>query len=786
MSHERGSPGRNLRAGVVPDGCGRACTIESMAEEGPRLGGCLPVLRRALAVLASLMTGAPAAAALVEGCGQAGGPWTHVARFPDHDAFIEPTGALIVPRARPGDAVAFRFEDASGAAAAGGIDAGNRHGAAPTEAAVLSAVGGGVTFPRVFPGIDVTWHPDASGDGLEWDVHLEEAATLGRLHVVVVGGLGAFVDERGRLAVPTASGVVRQCVPAVWEQGATGRWARRTGRFEQVAADVVRIRVDGTAPGSRLVVDPVITYQSFLGSEPWEGQTALAIDPATGRLAVTGSTRSLADPTLSPLGGSQPGGWDAFVRILDARTRLEQGVFLGGTDLTAVLDADFDREGNLVLVGDTLSGDFPATAGAFQRSFAGERDAIVAKMAPDGTLVFATFLGGADMDSAVGVDVDDAGDIHVTGWTRSPRFPTTRADLGATGGDDVFVATLSPDGATLTFGMRLGGDQDDQGLDIAVDASGRRLVGGQTLAQGFPLVDAQWAAPGGGWDGFLLALDPTGAALEHSTLVPGPADQAVVAVALDSEGRLWFGGGTRGAGLPAVSPLQGFGGGTSDGFVGRMLPGGSVDFLSPVGGSEFDTVFDLHVGPGNLVAVGGGTWSDDLPVVRPTSGSRAGEGDGWLGALRADAGGWSFLSYLGASATEAVHSVGVESPQVLVVAGATKSEDLPMIHATQPAFGGGTGDAFVAKACLADPPTEPVRLIFLSKPLPPALVRFRWDETADAQRYVIHGDTRRFRTPFGVVGMSPRGAPSHDLAMPPDPLVYYQVVGAAQCAEGPR
>ena len=48
----------------------------------------------------------------------------------------------------------------------------------------------------------------------------------------------------------------------------------------------------------------------------------------------------------------------------------------------------------------------------------GTTDAFVAKLAPAGnSLVFSTYLGGNDSDTATGVGIDPSGNIYVTGWT---------------------------------------------------------------------------------------------------------------------------------------------------------------------------------------------------------------------------------------------------------------------------------------------------------------------------------------------------------------------------------
>src|SRR5664279_6471985 len=102
---------------------------------------------------------------------------------------------------------------------------------------------------------------------------------------------------------------------------------------------------------------------------------------------------------------------------------------LGGAGQDYAASVATDSQGNVYVAGLTYSPDFPTTAAALQPKIGGvgASDAFVSKFAPDGTLRWATFLGGSGDDWATGIAVDSAGNILVTGWTRSADFPTLHA-----------------------------------------------------------------------------------------------------------------------------------------------------------------------------------------------------------------------------------------------------------------------------------------------------------------------------------------------------------------------
>src|SRR5262245_33130499 len=163
---------------------------------------------------------------------------------------------------------------------------------------------------------------------------------------------------------------------------------------------------------------------------------------------------------------------------------LDYSTFLGGSSLDSAFAVAADAAGNTYVTGTTASENFPATAGAFDGSLNGIYDAFVAKFRPDGSLAWATYLGGDGDERGPGLAVDAGGNVYVTGRTDSANYPATAGSFDPTfnGGVDAFVTKLSADGATLLYSTYLGGtgSEIDEGFDklarragaIAVDAAG--------------------------------------------------------------------------------------------------------------------------------------------------------------------------------------------------------------------------------------------------------------------------------------------------------------------------
>src|SRR5205823_160804 len=84
-----------------------------------------------------------------------------------------------------------------------------------------------------------------------------------------------------------------------------------------------------------------------------------------------------------------------------------------------------DAQGNAFVTGYTLSANFP-TKGPLQGNLSAGTDAFVAKLNATGNaLVYSTYLGGSAYDNGVGIALDASGSVYVIGWSNSDNFPTT-------------------------------------------------------------------------------------------------------------------------------------------------------------------------------------------------------------------------------------------------------------------------------------------------------------------------------------------------------------------------
>src|SRR5205807_4671154 len=161
---------------------------------------------------------------------------------------------------------------------------------------------------------------------------------------------------------------------------------------------------------------------------------------------------------------------------------LSYSTYLGATSFDQVNGIAVDASGNAYVAGFTASAAFPTSAGALDTTYGNRFDGFVSTLGPSGSLVYSTYIGGSDTDHVEAVAVDLSGRAYVTGQTLSSNFPTTAGapQPGYKGSGDAFVAKLSADGSSLEYSTYFGGSRIDEGRGIAVDSSDNAYVTGQT------------------------------------------------------------------------------------------------------------------------------------------------------------------------------------------------------------------------------------------------------------------------------------------------------------------
>ena len=286
-----------------------------------------------------------------------------LARGPGYTLFLTPAEAVLSLRA-PAAVVRLRLEGANPQPSVTGLDrlAGASNyfiGNDPANWQLGVPNYGSVQYAGVYPGIDVVYYGNQRQ--LEYDFVVAPEADPRRITLAFDGVDRLSIDPQGNLRLQTAHGELVQQKPVIY-QDIRGTRQHVDGRYVLQAHGRVGFAIGSYDVTQPLVIDPVLSYSTYLGG--------------------------------------------------------------GGSDIGYAVAAD--SAGNAYVTGSTSSVTFPGASGsAIQPSLRGGSDVFVAKLNAAGTaLVYSTYLGGSASEIGRAIAVDGAGNAYVTGETDSPTTGT--------------------------------------------------------------------------------------------------------------------------------------------------------------------------------------------------------------------------------------------------------------------------------------------------------------------------------------------------------------------------
>ena len=286
----------------------------------------------------------------------------------------------------------------------------------------------------VYPGVDLVYY--GNQQQLEYNFTVAPGADPGVIRMAFTGAQSATLDDQGNLVLQTAGGPVVEQAPVLYQESGGVRQAV-SGHFVLEGNGQVGFAVGSYDPSQPLVIDPILSYSTYLGGSGYNSGQGIAVDSA-GDAYVSGQTGSTNFPTANPLQATFGGSSDAFVAKLNpAGSALVYSTYLGGNGVAFGTGIAVDSAGNAYVTGITESTNFPTAGNALEPTVgAGNSEGFVAKLNPSGSaLVYSTYLGGSGYNSGQGIAVDSAGDAYVTGTTASANFPTANPLQAAYGGE---------------------------------------------------------------------------------------------------------------------------------------------------------------------------------------------------------------------------------------------------------------------------------------------------------------------------------------------------------------
>jgi len=452
-------------------------------------------------------------------------------------------------------------------------------------------------YANLWPGVNARLY-ESPDQHLEYDFEVAPGATPAAIALRHEGATGLALDRAGNLLVRTSVGTVLERTPQAWQLDGHGQRHAVACRYV-LAGQEVRFalgRYDATRP---LTIDPVVVFATYSGStaDNW-GFTATYDDD--GNLYSGGIAFGVGYP-------ASPGAFQTrFAGLVDIalikyRTSASGpaarvwATYLGGNSSDFPHSLVVNAQNELLLLGSTGSPDYPTTAGAVQRTFAGGSytapfgyeigpydvpngsDLVVTRLSENGaTLLGSTYLGGSGNDGLLPLDptisaesatpqlphnygdpfrgdilVDAADNVYIASHTTSSNFPVTQGFTSTYRGgtSDGVVCKLTPGLTALTWSSFLGGSGADAAYSLQLEpTSGDVYVAGGTLSPNFPTTAGAYrSSRQGNVDGFAARISASGSSLLRATYVGTSAYDQAYFLQLGTDGGVYLLGQTRGA-----------------------------------------------------------------------------------------------------------------------------------------------------------------------------------------------------------------------------------------------
>jgi len=522
----------------------------------------------------------------------------------------------------------------------------------------------GVQYPEIYPGINLTL---SGKDGiLKSEFEVQPTADPAAIVLQYQGQDSLSLNETtGDLVIQTAGREIRDEAPFAYQE-INGTRQKVDCAYQIGSNNTVTFTVGAYDKALPLVIDPVMRYSLYFGGEGRDQGNSIAVDD---------------------------GGYAYFIG-----TSWSNHLKYVKNDPKAAVPP---RAGEPAVPVEQMSAEGLAP-GSIQPYFGGgDKDAFVYKINPDGTeLVYMTFIGGSGTDEGTGLVIDGEGYAYLTGGTNSPDFPVANAFRNKiSGGYDVWVTKLDPNGKDMIFSTYIGGTDDDFGFGIAIDSGKNIFVTGQTKSWNYPVVNRYQLSPFGGLgDAFITKLTAEGNSIVYSNFIGGSAYEAGSAVVVDPNGYACIVGQTESPNFPVIKPYQSQLMGSFDAFVTKFDPEGKYPaaYSTYLGGKGWDDGKAIITSADGKLTVAGSTKSPDFPTVNPIQASMQGVQDGFLSTLSADGSTLDQSTFFGGSLVDSISAIASDDSNNIYIVGTSDSPNLPVNRAYQSKLGG-KSDLMLAK-----------------------------------------------------------------------------------------
>ena len=215
-------------------------------------------------------------------------------------------------------------------------------------------------FKDVYPGIDVVYY--GNQQELEYDLIVAARANPKVIRFTVQGADKVRLDKSGRLLLKLKDGEVSLNKPVIYQLDKDGVRREVKGGYS-ITGNEIRFKLENFDNNKPLVIDPVLSYSTLLGSSNNDSALGIAVD-TIGNAYVTGTTDGTNFPTTAGAFKTTSTSSGAFISKLNPTgTALIYSTYLSGNGFTTANAIAVDSTGNAHVTGQTSASNFPTVNG---------------------------------------------------------------------------------------------------------------------------------------------------------------------------------------------------------------------------------------------------------------------------------------------------------------------------------------------------------------------------------------------------------------------------------------
>ncbi|MDN3643151.1 SBBP repeat-containing protein [Lutimonas halocynthiae] len=236
----------------------------------------------------------------------------------------------------------------------------------------------------------------------------------------------------------------------------------------------------------------------------------------------------------------------------------------------------------------------------------------------------------------------------------------------------------------IVFSTYLGNIGDDDADVVTVDAKGNTYLGCHSNSASLNLPEEKQYNLKNGIDAFVVKLNGNGTKMDYITQLGGSQWDAVQGLISDSEGNIYAVGTTYSADFPInINEFQSKFGGMSDAFVLKLNTKGEIMWSTFIGGSKNEDGRGIALDQQGNVHIVGRTESNDFPILPGALQPKSAGKIDTFFATLNSEGKMMTTSYLGGSGNDIGFSIDIDNKGRRYIAGTTNSSDFPLYNSIQ-------------------------------------------------------------------------------------------------------